>query len=256
MDMRFYADKEGRVYRFLWQQFRESAERAAAQEGRDKMKERLAEAGGVSLSTVENHLRKRTTRGANFPCDIAIVRAYGRVLEGNENAFLEMTVSRTDARAAVSTDPGEALSLLGTRFNGWSEGDRRIGETVFVRLWELLGLYAATDCYNRQSDTGELEGAEEYFGAMVKSICQKAGETGDDEGRRFLLRIVRDVGDFVKSYELPGVPDRWIRLNPRLSYFEPVFELADALPAEQMAELDAAGHFRIPFPTPWERQMR
>ena len=36
MDMRFYADKEGRVYRFLWQQFRESAERAAAQEGRIK----------------------------------------------------------------------------------------------------------------------------------------------------------------------------------------------------------------------------
>lgn len=43
MDMRFYADGEGRVYRFLWQQFRESAERAVAQDGRDKMKERLAE---------------------------------------------------------------------------------------------------------------------------------------------------------------------------------------------------------------------
>ena len=41
MDMRFYADGEGRVYRFLWKKFRESAERAAAQEGRGKMKERL-----------------------------------------------------------------------------------------------------------------------------------------------------------------------------------------------------------------------
>ncbi len=256
MDMRFYADGEGRVYRFLWQQFRESAERAAAQDGRDKMKERLAKAGGVSPSTVENHLRTRTKRGANFPCDITIIRAYGRVLERDESVFLELAVPRTDVRAEVSADPGEVLCLLASCFGGWSEEDRRIGETVFVRLWELLGLYAATDCYNRRPDTGELEGAEDYFSAMVESISQTAGETGDGDGRSFLLKIVRDVGDFVKRYELPGVPDRWLRLNPRLGYFDPVFELTDVLPAERLAELDAAGRFRIPFPTPWERRMR
>lgn len=60
MDMRFYQEDGGQVYRFLWQGFRESAERAAALEGRERMKERLASAGGVSESAVGNHLRPRS----------------------------------------------------------------------------------------------------------------------------------------------------------------------------------------------------
>lgn len=256
MDVKLYEDGEGRAYWFIWQRFHDSADRAAKREGRDEMKVRLAEAAGVSEYTVENHLRRRTTRGANFPDDIAIIRAYGKALEGDEKAFLEMVVLRTDVPAVEPADPREIMRLSGPCFDGWTEEDRSIGEMVFERLWQLLGLYADTDGYNCRPDTGELEGAEEYFSDMVKSIYRKAEETGDGCSRIFLMSAVRDVGDFVKSCELPGVPDRWLSFNPRLSYFDPVFELADALPAEEMAELDAAGHFRVPVPTPWERRMR
>ena len=256
MDLQFYRDEEGRAYWFIWRRFRESADRAAKREGRDEMKARLAEAAGVSEYTIENHLRKRTTRGANFPDDIAIICAYRKALEGDEKAFLELVVLRTDVSAAEPADPREIMRLSGPCFDGWTEGDRSIGEMVFERLWQLLGLYADTDGYNCRPDTGELEGAEEYFSDMVKSIYRKAEETGDGGSRIFLMSAVRDVGDFVKSCELPGVPDRWLSFNPRLGYFDPVFELEDALPAEEMAELDAAGHFRVPVPTPWERRMR
>ena len=256
MDMRFYRDDDGCVYRFLWRRFRESAERAAAREGRERMKERLAGAGGVSESAVENHLRPRTKRGANFPCDIATIRAYGRALEGDERAFLELTVPHMDAPAEEPADPRKVLFLLGHRFGGWQERDRGVGEAVFTGLWELLGLYAATDCYNRRPDTGELEGAEEYFAGRLRDLHLVALSAGEHGARRFLEVAIDEVEAFVRSYELPGVPDRWLRLNPRLGFFDPVFELAESQTPETLKGLDAAGRLRVPLPTPWERRMR
>ncbi len=256
MDMRFYRDGEGKVYRFLWRRFRESAERAAALEGRETMKERLAGAGGVSESAVENHLRPRTKRGANFPCDIATIRAYGRALEGDERAFLELAVPRMDAPVEEPADPREVLLLPGLRFRGWKERDRDVGEAVFTGLWELLGLYAATDCYNRRPDTWELEGAEEYFAGRLRDIHRAALSAEDRGARLFLEGAIGEVEAFVRSYELPGVPDRWLRLNPRLGFFDPVFELAESQPPETLEGLDAAGRLRVPLPSPWERRMR
>lgn len=256
MDMRFYQDDEGQVYRFLWQGFRESAERAVALEGRERMKERLASAAGVSESAVENHLRPRAKRGANFPCDIAIIRAYGRALEGDERAFLELTVPHMDAPAVEPADPREVLRLLGDRFGGWPEADQGVGEAVFTGLWELLGLYAATDCYNRRPDTGELEGAEEYFAARLGDIHRAALSVGEHGAWRFLKGAIDEVESFVRSYELPGVPERWLRLNPRLEFFDPVFGLAESQTPETLEGLDAAGRLRVPLPTPWERRMR
>ncbi len=256
MDMRFYQDGDGQTYRFLWQGFRESAERAAAREGRERMKERLASAAGVSESAVENHLRPRAKRGANFPCDIAIIRAYGRALEGDERAFLELTVPHMDAPAAEPADPREVLRLLGNRFERWPEADRGVGEAVFTGLWELLGLYAATDCYNRRPDTGGLEGAEEYFAARLGELHRAALSVGDRGARRFLKGVIDEAEAFVRSYELPGVPERWLRLNPRLGFFDPVFGLAESQTPETLEGLDAAGRLRVPLPTPWERRMR
>ena len=256
MDMRFYQGDEGRIYRFLWQGFRESAERAAAREGRERLKERLAGAASVSGSAVENHLRPRARRGANFPCDISIIRAYGRVLEGDEWAFLKLTVPHTDARAAEPADPRDVLRLLGPCFDGWTAEDRGVGEAVFTGLWELLGLYAATDCYNRRPDTGKLEGAEEYFAARLEHLHRAALSVGDRGARRFLKGAIDEVEAFVRSYELPGVPERWLRLNPRLGFFDPVFALAESQAPETLEGLDAAGRLRLPLPSPWERRMR
>ena len=84
-DMKVYQDDDGQVYRFLWRRFSESVKRAAERERRQTVVERLADAGGVSDNTVLNHLRTRTTGGANFSCYISIIRAYGRELEGDED---------------------------------------------------------------------------------------------------------------------------------------------------------------------------
>ncbi len=100
---KFYTDERGGIYRFLWREFRESADRAGKTEGREEMKERLAQAGNVSVAAVKNHLRPRTARGANFPSDIVIIRAYGRILEGDETAFLEPYILRPLVPANVTT---------------------------------------------------------------------------------------------------------------------------------------------------------
>ncbi len=255
-DMKVYQDDDGQVYRFLWQRFSESVRRATVRERRQTVVERLADAGGVSDNTVLNHLRTRTTGGANFSCDISIIRAYGRELEGDEDAFLEPYTPRPGVGAGGTTGPKEALAALRGTFEGWPEEDRRTGEEMFSELWELLGLYAVTERYNRRPDTGEIRGADEYFAARLGDIRHKALSAGEGEARRLLEIATEEAGAFVGSYELPGVPDRWLRMNPRLGFFDPVFELAESQTPEMSEGLDAAGRLRVPLPTPWERRMR
>lgn len=150
----------------------------------------------------------------------------------------------------MKADPPEFM--LSGCFQDWNETDTLAAKDVFICLWNLFSLYDITDCFNRRQDTGKLDGAEEFFKAEIESVYHLTESVEDIQNRCFLQRIVCEAGHFVSRYERPGVDDRWLSINPRLGWFDPVFDLADALPAEEMARLEAEGYFRVPAPTPWE----
>lgn len=253
-DIGIYQDGDGQVYRFLWDAFNESFGRAAVEKGKEWMRDSLANEVHISEHAVTNHLRNRGTKGANFPNDIAIVREYGRVLEGDENAFLEPITPRTATRVNKRLDTPE--SMLEEVLKDWDASDAAVAKELFRRLWDLLGLYASTDCFNHRPDTKEDDGAEKFFSAEIDTAIRLTRAVKDIQNRINLQEIVRETGDFLRRYERPGVSDRWLSLNQRLRWFDPVYDLADVLPAEEMTRLAAAGFFRVPIPTPWERELR
>ena len=184
-DTKRYQDKQtGREYRFEWSRFRETAYTAGLEEGITKVEERLAGAAHVSESAVHNHLRSRGSPGANFPADINIIRSYGRVLARNEDAFLQpLTLV-----AQPSLTTAEELKRRGERaraelehdlrFTGHGDETRAVILNVFAALWEILSLYEASDGYNCWPDTGGLDGAEEYFDALLRKAREMAKPLG------------------------------------------------------------------------------
>lgn len=68
-----------------------------------------------------------------------------------------------------------------------------------------------------------------------------------------LLRLIDETELFVKSYSIPGVGLRWRKINPRLNYYDPVFEAVEELSPEVWRRLWYMFGYR---PTTWDLQMR
>lgn len=50
---------------------------------------------------------------------------------------------------------------------------------------------------------------------------------GDADTLGKLERIIGEVRWFVKNFETPGVAERWLEINPKLNYFDPVYDVIE-----------------------------
>lgn len=128
---------------------------------------------------------------------------------------------------------------------------------VFELLWDILSLYEESDCYNYLPGTKDNEGAWEYFDGLILNVRKKAnslflGERDSEEYRK-LNTIIDETEKFVKCFELPGVVIRWREINPRLNYYDPVFNMVEELSPEVWRRLRYMFGYR---PTQWDLQMR
>ena len=263
-------DQTGREYRFEWGRFWEAAHDAADRGSSiSKVEARLAEAAHISEEAVRNHLRVRGSRGANFPADIGIIRSYGTALTGNEDAFLQPLApaerpSPTSAEELKRQGEEQRAELeYGLESLKYEDDVRQIIPEVFSALWEILSLYEISDGYNFRPDTAGLEGAEEYFDAMLGKVRETVKPLETPRGgpgphyRRWpvnrLLRLLDETESFVKSYSVPGADPRWRKVNPRLNYYDPSFDLVEELPPEAYRRLWDMFGCR---PTQWDLQMR
>lgn len=266
---RYRDDRTGREYRFDWTRFWETAYAAAEQEGIRKVEARLAEAAHISKGTVHDHLQNRWIYDASFPADIGIIRSYGAALTGNEEAFLRpfIPAGRPDPASAEELKRWGELEWedlkLGLEYMEYKDSARQIILDIFTTLWDILSLYEISDGYNCRPDTGGLEGAEEYFDAMLENAREMANHVGTLRNgsaalypRRWqvnrLLRIIDETELFVKSYSIPGVDLRWREINPRLRYYDRAFRSVEP-PPENVRDLWYMFGDR---PTQWDLQMK
>ena len=268
---RYQDSKTGQNYRFDWKRFYRAFRKAVreagdGQEGIDEVEARLAKAAQVSEKTVHSHLWHHGSPLASYPSNTDIIRSYGAVLAGDEEAFL------LPSKAAVrrSSTPPERLRQWRERERAWLEYEiasmkdiyeddaLRIILEVFSALWDILSLYEISDGYNYRPDTGSLEGAEEYFETLLDDLRERWG-IGRWGSISEMLRssigfyiadklgyIIYETEVFVKSYSVPGVSRRWREINPHLNYYDPVFDLLEELPPK---EFDAFRDFCSYHPT-------
>lgn len=73
------------------------------------------------------------------------------------------------------------------------------------------------------------EDGEEYFSRIMLDIRKDVDRLfGDNPGvRNKLYELIDEVDFIVNSCEVPGVPESWIELNPRINYFDCVYEVVE-----------------------------
>ena len=107
-------------------------------------------------------------------------------------------------------------------------------KTVYGMLWEVLALYEKTDCYNKVPEGEKEADIWDYMGDKLLNVRKTIDALflGEKELREKLNYIVDETEQFVRSYELPGVVKRWRRMNPRMLFFDCVFDFMEACPDE------------------------
>lgn len=106
-------------------------------------------------------------------------------------------------------------------------------KTVFSQLYDLIGLYEETECYNRVPGDKSAD-SWKYLEKKLFAIRRTVDTflPGESETAGKLHTIVDETEHFVKSYERPGTVLRWKQLNPQLVFFDCSFEMMDALDKE------------------------
>lgn len=105
-------------------------------------------------------------------------------------------------------------------------------KTVYGMLWDVLGLYEKTECYNKVPENEKEVDIWDYIGDKLAKV-RKAVNTmflGNMELRAKLNQVVDETEQFVRSYEIPGVVKRWKKINPQILFFDCAFDLMEECP--------------------------
>lgn len=102
--------------------------------------------------------------------------------------------------------------------------------TVYGMLNDILWQLESSDHYNYIPGTKE-DGWDHFEGELsrVEAAIQR-DFLGETDVRQRLDRIVKELRRFVKSFEVPGVSDRWLEIDPALKYFDGVFDVVEDEP--------------------------
>lgn len=90
---------------------------------------------------------------------------------------------------------------------------------------DILYHLSETNHYNNVPATDEY--ARPFYIHKLKEIRKEADLIflENDEIYKKLLRLVCEVEQTITQFDIPGVATRWIEVNPRLNYFDAVYEI-------------------------------
>lgn len=103
---------------------------------------------------------------------------------------------------------------------------------VYGELWEIIALYEPTQCYNVVPEGSDKSDIWEYMGDKLLRVRKTINELflGQEDLREALMEIVDETEYFVRRYEKPGVVKRWLKINPKLLFFDCVFDIMENEP--------------------------
>lgn len=105
-------------------------------------------------------------------------------------------------------------------------------KTVYGMLWDVLGLYEKTECYNKVPENEQKADIWDYMGDKLIDIRKEISTLflGNEEISVKLNQVVDETEQFVRSYEVPGVVKRWKEINPQILFFDCAFDLMKECP--------------------------
>lgn len=170
----------------------------------------IAGRAGVSASPVQRFYCLCNGEGAdgtNIKVDvIKVAKAIGNALTGNEN---ELLVDITDV-VEGAIDKNRDLPGIKHAYND-----------LLHILFEMI----ATEFYNLSPEGGQ--NGFDWYEQQVHEVKMniKTNFLGNQEVKTKLCDIADEVNTFIQSCSLSnGVANRWIEINPRLTFYDPAYE--------------------------------
>ena len=163
---------------------------------------------GISSSTLRkygyvNYSGKYKSNQLRVPKNIKECKFLGKFLCGNEYAFLHRFAD---------------VDL-----------DNEI-KKIYRMLYDILFMYDTSNCYNRIPDKKHEIGVEKYFEELIDKVIKEINAIFlfNKEIRSKLLIIAEDTKVFLKRYEVLGVVDSWLEANPKIRYYDTVFDIMES----------------------------
>ena len=118
-------------------------------------------------------------------------------------------------------------------------------QAVYEKMWEVLELYEKTNRYN-EIPYGEVgKDILDYMGEKMLAV-RKTIETLTSENaslKKKLTRIADELEIFLNAYSVPGVVDRWSKINPQILYFDCAYDFIEEEP--ELYEMTKSGAFEF-----------
>lgn len=104
-------------------------------------------------------------------------------------------------------------------------------QMIYKMLWDVIALYEPTEAYNKVPDGTEKDCWNYMSNQLLNIRKELSGLFLDDQQLvEALERIIDETESFVKQYEVPGVVNRWKRINTNLLFFDCAFDLMTNAP--------------------------
>lgn len=148
-----------------------------------------------------------------------LAETFGIVLQNDESAYIkEISELRRKLEIYELNDISKYVSSLDSI------------QDIIHSIRNLLWTYESSERFNYIPKT-KIMGYDfynEWFEKLKEAVYKVS--IGKPELHEKLERILKETESFVKRFEVPGVVDRWIDINPRINFYHVAYDLIEESP--------------------------
>ena len=166
----------------------------------------------ASVEKNEDGKKKKTDKAIT----IETAKALGKALcDGDEYGLL------------IKIEPSNVLMIMKQAEEMWGTSDINY---IYGLMNNLLYELESSSYYSYKP--GTLEDGFEHYDMRLQNIRNEIDRRfwNKMELRDKLYRLVEEEEMLIKSYSQPGAPERWMLANPKLRYFDCVFDVMEENP--------------------------
>lgn len=153
--------------------------------------------------------------GKDQSVTIETIKVLGKALCNDEYAFL------------ILIEPQNILQTMELL-------DNIVGKSDLKYIYSLMNkiIYELESSSYYSYKPGTEEDGSKYYDERLQRIREEIDSRfwNKKDIRKKLYRIVEEEEELIKSYSVPGAPERWIKCNPKIKFFDCVFNFIEDNP--------------------------
>ena len=181
----------------------------------EKEEEEKKQVSSKTIDRLRGYIYGEREGASDKSVSIKTIKALGKALCGDEYGLL------------IRIEPTNIKNILREGDEIWGTNDIN---TIYGLMNTILYELEASSYYSYKPGTDE-DGFE-YYDLRLQSIRNEIDRRFWNKQvlRLKLYRLTEELEELIKSYSQPGAPERWIRKNSKLRFFDCVFDFVEECP--------------------------